>query len=301
MSNLPNGRIEFDNILNCRDVGAYINHVTDAGLMVNGRLYRSARPDAASPSDRHRLLEELKIKTIIDLRTPTEHIEQARKATTVVPSVPVVATKDPTKQFRMDGITYKDVNFNGDGYKNALMSKLSYWQTAKLVSRYAFGYRKEAISILGTNVMAERGLAGLAIDSLQHCRKEVKEVFEILCDPSSYPVLVHCTQGKDRTGLIILLVLLLCEVPRDVVKADYTLSEPELAPERDEKVEEIRSIGLPDSFADCPQDWTDTVSDYIDSTFGSAAMYLDTCGVTKQQRLYLLDCLSNTTSVKDDS
>lgn len=29
----------------------------------------------------------------------------------------------------------------------------------------------------------------------------------------NYPVLVHCIHGKDRTGLIIMLLLLICDVP----------------------------------------------------------------------------------------
>merc|ERR1712070_971850 len=96
--------------------------------------------------------------------------------------------------------------------------------------------------------MAERGLAGLAVDSLEHCRAEVKAVYDILANEHSYPLLIHCTQGKDRTGLNILLVLMLLGVPIDAINEDYMLSEKELAPEKEEKVREIMSIGLPASF-----------------------------------------------------
>lgn len=292
MANPRDGRIPFDNIINFRDVGAYINHVAGHKMLATGKLFRSARPDAASPRDRQRLVQELKIKTIIDLRTPTEHIEQARKAAAVVPSAPAIAPKHPTKPFRIEGIKYKEINFNGDGYKNALTSKLSYWNFAKLASLYTLGYRKEAISVLAKNVMAERGLAGLAIDSLGHCREEVKEVFDVLCDPASYPVLVHCTQGKDRTGLVVLLVLMLCQVTMGAAKADYTLSQAELAPERDQKVEEIKSIGLPDSFADCPEDWTDAVWQYVEDNLEGVFTYFVTCGLKGEQLNRLEDFLS---------
>ena len=32
----------------------------------------------------------------------------------------------------------------------------------------------------------------------------------------NYPILVHCIHGKDRTGLIIMLLLMLCNVPSEV-------------------------------------------------------------------------------------
>jgi protein tyrosine/serine phosphatase len=41
------------------------------------------------------------------------------------------------------------------------------------------------------------------------CKGEVKQVFDVLADDRNWPVLVHCTQGKDRTGLIVMLVLFL--------------------------------------------------------------------------------------------
>jgi hypothetical protein len=47
---------------------------------------------------------------------------------------------------------------------------------SKLVTLMAFGYRMEAISILGKNVMQPRGLIGLGHDSLDNCGPEIAEV-----------------------------------------------------------------------------------------------------------------------------
>ncbi len=161
----------------------------------------------------------------------------------------------------------------------------------KLFGLYALGYRREAIGVLGANVMAARGLAGLAEDTLAHSRAEVRAVFGVLCDVHAYPVLVHCTQGKDRTGLVVLLVLLLCGVEVQAIQADYGVSEAALRPEREEKLAEIRSIGLPDEFAECPVDWVERVRAYIDGTFGGVEEYLEGCGVTGEQRAGLVELL----------
>ena len=36
-------------------------------------------------------------------------------------------------------------------------------------------------------------------------------------DADNYPILVHCIHGKDRTGLIIMLLLMLCDVDQEVL------------------------------------------------------------------------------------
>jgi hypothetical protein len=39
------------------------------------------------------------------------------------------------------------------------------------------------------------------------------------------PILLHCTAGKDRTGVICALVLSLCGVDDDVVAHEYSLTD----------------------------------------------------------------------------
>ena len=47
---------------------------------------------------------------------------------------------------------------------------------SKLVTLMALGYRIEAISILGREVMLPRGLIGLGFDSIDLCGPEIAEV-----------------------------------------------------------------------------------------------------------------------------
>lgn len=148
----------------------------------------------------------------------------------------------------------------------------------------AAGYRTQAISILGTEVMSERGLIGLAYDSLAHCTSEVQAVFHVLIDEKNYPVVVHCTQGKDRTGLTILLVLLLLHVDTAAINTDYMRTQEELVSEREARIVEIRSIGMPDSFADCDPHWVESVAAHINEKYGSIEDYLLRCGVNKDMQ-----------------
>jgi len=45
-----------------------------------------------------------------------------------------------------------------------------------------------------------------------------------LADPANRPALLHCSAGKDRTGITIALLLAVLGVPEDTIVADYTLS-----------------------------------------------------------------------------
>lgn len=49
-------------------------------------------------------------------------------------------------------------------------------------------------------------------------------IVRLAADPANLPLVIHCTAGKDRTGLALALLLLALGVPEETVIADYTLS-----------------------------------------------------------------------------
>lgn len=50
------------------------------------------------------------------------------------------------------------------------------------------------------------------------------QILQRIADPAQRPILLHCTAGKDRTGLAIALLLLALGVPDETFIADFTLS-----------------------------------------------------------------------------
>ena len=50
------------------------------------------------------------------------------------------------------------------------------------------------------------------------------EVLRLIADPANLPLVIHCAGGKDRTGVAAALLLHVCGVPRDVIVADYSLT-----------------------------------------------------------------------------
>ncbi|KIW50925.1 hypothetical protein PV05_09702 [Exophiala xenobiotica] len=279
---------KFDNLLNFRDVGAHINSIVGTEVLKTGFLFRSARPDECSPSDRDQLVNKFKINTIIDLRSKTEHINAAKKRSEIdfasqsaaIPSV----DQDVAQSYQISSIRYAKINLNGKGFERHLIWQLKYTSLAKLVFLMALGYRTEGISVLGRELMQPRGLTGLGIDTLDHSGPEVKQVFDVLADQNTWPVMVNCTQGKDRTGIIILLVLLLCDIDVEAIAKDYVRSEPELEPEKAARMEEISSIGLDESFAGCPPDFCERILQHLKSSYGGLHDYLGKIGVNQSQQ-----------------
>lgn len=49
-------------------------------------------------------------------------------------------------------------------------------------------------------------------------------VLKALTDEKETPILYHCTNGKDRTGFMTALILLICGVPEKTIISDYTLT-----------------------------------------------------------------------------
>ncbi|KAI1429442.1 protein-tyrosine phosphatase-like protein [Xylaria sp. FL1777] len=285
--------IEFENILNFRDVGKTVNDYLGKKVVREGVLYRSARPDDATLDDRRRLTEELGIRTVVDLRTETEHDSQAQKRRADV-KVPTALQSNAAlaEPVQIPGLLYRHVRVTGRRLKLALLRQLSWWSFIKMIFLYIFGFRKQAIRIIGLEVMRPLGLIGLGIVTLDASGPEIAEALQILTSTKTpSPTLVHCTQGKDRTGMVVALALLVLGVPMDAINHDYLLSQSSLMPKRDDRVSEMLQIGLTPGWGDCPPDFMERVCGHFDVRYGGVDGYLDSIGFGAEDRARLVDVL----------
>jgi protein-tyrosine phosphatase len=62
------------------------------------------------------------------------------------------------------------------------------------------------------------------LDMIRDAGPSFVSVLEILATPGALPAVVHCTAGKDRTGVLSAIVLSLLGVDEPTVVADYALS-----------------------------------------------------------------------------
>lgn len=124
---------------------------------------------------------------------------------------------------------------------------------------------------------------------LEHAKKNIAGVMRVFAKDGNLPALVHCAHGKDRTGVVIMLLLMVCGVPHESIVQDYVQSEVELRKYRE-------SLGLPDpsgaTGAVIPlteviiastQETLRAVLNYMDSTYITVDNYLMSCGLTSQE------------------
>ena len=113
-------------------------------------------------------------------------------------------------------------------------------------------------------------------------------LFEILANKDNLPVVLHCTAGKDRTGVSTAFLLSILGVSREVIEADYLLTN--LDTERQADFIES-TVGYPEGYdretmisvAGVPKDAMKVFLDGLESKWGSAIEYLEKIGVTQEQ------------------
>lgn len=137
-----------------------------------------------------------------------------------------------------------------------------------------------------------------------HARRLANAV-RLIADSGTDPVLVHCTAGKDRTGVVIALALLAAGVDREQVILDYVASEENLRGEWSEAMvaaasshpglagigEELREI-----ISASPATVLETTLDLVDEMYGGATGLLQAHGFSDADLERLRDVLTINTN-----
>lgn len=120
---------------------------------------------------------------------------------------------------------------------------------------------------------------------LQH-RDVVVGALREIADTADEPVVVHCTAGKDRTGVVVALALLAVGVDRQTVLDDYAATQANLAGEwLDGMLAFVRSHGVEVTpnlqviMGGSPREAMAAALDLLDRDFGGARAYLLDAGL----------------------
>jgi protein-tyrosine phosphatase len=140
----------------------------------------------------------------------------------------------------------------------------------------------------GALIDAADSTATTYIIILERGREAIASIIKAVADSlQEGGVLVHCQGGKDRTGIIVALLLSVAGVEREVIARDYALSEVLLEPSYQEWVQE--QVKLHGRVPTKPrQAQTSPVTiyavfDYLDRQYGGVEGYLREVGVTQPE------------------
>ncbi|MCC8127645.1 MAG: tyrosine-protein phosphatase [Clostridiales bacterium] len=111
---------------------------------------------------------------------------------------------------------------------------------------------------------------------LDHSSEQIGTVIHLLAEVKERVVLYHCTGGKDRTGIISMLLLDLAGVPEESIIADYSITETYMESVFAKQKEQLTALGVPvqDSmFQSKPEDMEQTMR-YFREKYTDAENYL---------------------------
>ncbi|KAI0162242.1 tyrosine phosphatase [Xylariaceae sp. FL1272] len=209
--------ISIDGLPNFRDAGGYevvssvpvgpgLDGKRRIKMVRKGVLFRSSEPSKIT-SEGEETLNPLGIKIVYDLRSQNEITSGYTKSTQGSPLWPIRELEGSKREF-------VPVFLDQDYSPEALALRFK---------NYA------AVSDDGF-VKAYKDILEAATDVKNEYQPYRKILGHLASVPSASlsapePCLVHCTAGKDRTGLIVALVLSLCGVPDEAVVHEYNLTE----------------------------------------------------------------------------
>lgn len=253
--------IKLSGAKNARDLGGIIN--CEGKKIKEHCFLRSEQLSSLSTVDQSILLGRYNLAAIIDLRTDVERND--------APDVEMTGVKNihlPVFSSEVIGITHEN-NIDKRKMLDNLPDMSRLYRTIVTDSR---------------------------------CIESLRKIFEIITQvPDGRSVLWHCTEGKDRCGLVSALFLSLLDVPREEILSDYLLTNISAKKKSDvyyylikfllgrpieaQKVREIY-LAKPEFFF--------SAFDAIDSSFGSVDRFLkEALGISdetkeKMKKRYLI-------------
>ena len=101
----------------------------------------------------------------------------------------------------------------------------------------------------------------------------IKDIFEILGNAKGC-TMFHCTAGKDRTGLVAMLILGLCGVTKKDIVANYEVTFTYVPVLVDEALNPALAYSLPE--------YIKTAIEFIEENYGTYREYLKSCGISDE-------------------
>jgi len=240
--------LTFEGVSNFRDLGGIAT--ADGGRLRRGILFRSDELSRLTAADRARLAG-LKLRTLVDLRTPDE---RKSHATPLPDGARLVQVALRPQQEYSRGQLFATLLFHP--------GRVDF---ERLIREYYF-------------TMAFGRTA------------EVGQVVRLLADEANQPALIHCTAGKDRTGFLAALIQRVAGATPEAVLEDYLLTNRLLRADSKGFIRSLRwvdwlhaSPGGLQPVLEARPGYLLPVLDEIQSRYGGIEAYLSgACGVPPQ-------------------
>jgi protein-tyrosine phosphatase len=195
--------VRLDGTANTRDLGGL--PTTDGGRTVPGRVLRSDNLQTLSEDDVRRLVQEVRLCEVVDLRTTAEILLEGRGP---LRDLPEITHRHfsllPERGHHTDVFAVEE--------DDPLPDLPADWAETVLPRQAPEPDRAEPPAV--------RSYLGYLSDRAD----AVVAALRALAEPVDGASVVHCAAGKDRTGVVVALALAVAGVPHEEIVADYALT-----------------------------------------------------------------------------
>jgi protein-tyrosine phosphatase len=189
--------IRLEGAANVRDLGSLPTE--EGGQTSPGRVLRADNLQGLTPTDVRRLVHELGVRTVVDLRTTVEVEKEG----------PGPLTREPLVVHRHCSLFPE-----GGQMTDVDADVLLPWQVDD---------RPAAVAVAGhagPGEVASSLSIGYYLGYLRDRPDSVVAALRVMAEDDGVAV-VHCAAGKDRTGVVVALALAAVGVTREAIVADY--------------------------------------------------------------------------------
>ncbi|RBY81661.1 protein-tyrosine-phosphatase [Geodermatophilus sp. TF02-6] len=194
--------LRLEGTTNTRDLGGLPTR--DGGTTRPGRILRSDNLQTLSDADVRRLVEDVRLREVVDLRSTAEVLLEGRGPLRAVPAV-------EHRHFTL--LPERGHHTDVFAVENADLPELpDDWADSVLPRQVAESDQGEPPAV--------RSYLGY----LAHRPENVIAALRVLAADPGGATVVHCAAGKDRTGVVVAFTLAAAGVPHEEIVADYAMT-----------------------------------------------------------------------------
>ena len=233
--------LDFEGTTNFRDLGGYVGH--NGKTVKWGQIFRADALNKLTDKD-ITLLEAMKLKTIVDFRSPKEIVDNEDKA-----------IKDTV---------YFNLNPKAEVAQLASASPANDKQKIDKLLSIANSDQGESYFLVHSDDMAKQ-MRKLVSDPV--AISQYQKLMELLLADDGAPLVYHCRGGKDRTGVATMFILLALGVSKDQIYSDYILTNTYKEVRNEMRMDEYRNLTDNQNVLDYLRNLLLAKEEYLDAAF----------------------------------
>lgn len=254
-------KITFEKIQNCRDFWGLTT--TDGYYVRNGHMFRSANLSEVSESDIDRLVRIYHLKKIIDLRTTME--------------------KEQKPDVKIDGVEYIHIPIFDEIKLGISHEKETDIESAGGRTGAENGGQVDGNKQMSYNMPPKMEDMYRWVVSNKACMENIRRVLQTILqhDYNSGSILWHCTEGKDRCGMVSAFIMSILTVDKNTILEDYLLTNEVNGPKAEMYYQKVLEAGKPEAYALsvknaflAKEEYFNAAFDVIDKEYGGVDKYI---------------------------